>query len=124
MQTLSLAPALSSATLPSADPYAQRLERMEAAARADKRRAVRARERRESGVRLGWKGRLALDGTGLVLFLTAIVVWPPLSACRAQAYHVGLYAGDTVEKCTRRGVSERVDRADQRLKMLIRGSGH
>lgn len=72
---------------------------------------------------LGWKAWLVIDAVGLALFLAVIVVWPPLSACREKARDFGLYAGDTVEKCTRRGLAERFERADQRVKMLIRGSG-
>lgn len=73
--------------------------------------------------KLGWKAWLAIDVLGLALFLTVIVVWPPLSTCREKARDYGLYAGDTIEKCTRRGIAERLERADQRVKMLIRGSG-
>jgi hypothetical protein len=72
---------------------------------------------------LGWKAWLAIDAVGLSLFLAVILVWPPLSACRERARDYGLYTGDTVEKCIRRGLVERFERADQRVKMLIRGSG-
>ncbi|AWN34898.1 hypothetical protein [Methylobacterium radiodurans] len=74
--------------------------------------------------RLGWKAWLVIDAVGLVLFLAVVVVWPPLSTCREKAREYGLYAGDTIEKCTRRGLAERFERADQRVKMLIRSSGH
>ena len=37
---------------------------------------------------------------------------------------VGFYAGDSVGKCIRRGIADRLDTADQRLKSLIRRSGH
>ena len=116
MQTIPLAVEVPSHPLHEADPFLERPKRMGAA-------AGRRRRPWQDGQRLGWKTWLLIDGTALILFLTAIVVWPPLSACRSKAYHVGLYAGDTVEKCTRRGVAERIERADQRIKMLVRGSG-
>jgi len=119
VQSIPLAPATVPDPLRGPEPFAARFDRM----RRGTGRRRRASEAPRGGLRLGWKTWLAIDASCHALFLTAIVVWPPLSACRAKAYQVGLYAGDTVEKCTRRGVAERLDRADQRIKMLIRGSG-
>jgi hypothetical protein len=73
--------------------------------------------------RSDWRVWLAIDAIGLLLVVTMIVVWPPLGACRDQARVFGLHAGDTIGTCTRRGVAERLDRADQRIKMLYRGAG-
>ena len=99
-------------------------ERMARAGAPDPGRARRRTpEERKGGLKLGWKSWLLIDGTGLILFLTVIVVWPPLSACRTKALETGFYTGDSVETCTRRGVVERLDRADQRIKMMVRGSG-
>ena len=53
----------------------------------------------------------------------AVMVWPPASDCREQEAKVGFYAGDTLGKCIRRGVGARLDAADQRIKMAVRGSG-
>lgn len=119
MHTIPLAPQRSPHALREPDPFETRIDRLGAAGQPRRQRSPA----RRGGRRLGWKTWLMIDGIGLVLFLTAIVVWPPLSTCRSKAYYVGLYAGDTVEKCTRRGVAARIDRADQRLKMLVRGSG-
>ncbi|MFC6744360.1 hypothetical protein ACFQFG_04655 [Methylobacterium persicinum] len=65
-----------------------------------------------------------IDSLVVLGTVAAVVVWPPVESCRAQDKQVGFYAGDTVEKCIRRGVSQRVANADQRIKMLLRGSGH
>jgi hypothetical protein len=61
----------------------------------------------------------------VVLLSTAVVTaWPPFQACRYQQNTTGFYAGDSEGKCIRRGISNRIDQANERLKMLIRGSGH
>lgn len=78
---------------------------------------------RGGGFRLGWKSWLAIDCTGVLLVLAGVVAWPPLRDCRHRNETVGFYAGDSVDKCVRRGIGERIARADQRLKMLVRGSG-
>ena len=98
-------------------------ERMTRAGAPGAVRGRRAPSGRRGGLRLDCKIWLAIDAAGLLVFVTMIAVWPPLSTCRTQAREVGLYAGDSIETCTRRGVAERLGRADQRIKMLIRGSG-
>lgn len=122
MQSLSPDPALGPGDPGEAERFRERMARAGASDPARGRRKARPGERK-GGLKLGWKTWLAIDGIGLILFVTAVVVWPPLSACREKARDYGLYAGDTIEKCTRRGIAERLERADQRVKMLIRGSG-
>lgn len=90
---------------------------------------VAPRSRRSSppgqgrGFRLGWKGWLVVDGLIVLLVVAGVVTWPPVQACREQDRTVGVYAGDSVGRCIRRGVATRLDTADQRLKSLVRGSG-
>ncbi|MGH1587271.1 hypothetical protein ACRBEV_01625 [Methylobacterium phyllosphaerae] len=79
---------------------------------------------RGRGLRLGWRGWLVVDSLVVVLVVAGVVTWPPVQACRNQEQTVGFYAGDSVGKCVRRGVADRLDTADQRLKSLIRRSGH
>lgn len=80
-------------------------------------------EEKSGGFRLGWMGWLVIDTLVVLGTVAAVVVWPPVESCRAQDKAVGFYAGDTVEKCIRRGVSQRISNADQRIKMMLRGSG-
>ncbi|MET0368412.1 MAG: hypothetical protein ABW058_09605 [Methylobacterium sp.] len=74
--------------------------------------------------RLGWFGWLLVDGLVVIGTVAAVVAWPPVDACRTQGRTVGFMTGETVEKCIRRGIGERLSNADQRVKMLLRGSGH
>lgn len=59
----------------------------------------------------------------MLLVVAGVVAWPPIQACRYQDQTVGFYAGDSVGKCIRRGIADRLDTADQRFKRLIRRSG-
>ncbi|MGE8130025.1 hypothetical protein ACQKQD_23880 [Methylobacterium sp. NPDC080182] len=86
-------------------------------------RRNRAPERRR-GFRLGWKGWLVVDCLVVLLVVAGVVAWPPVQSCRNLDQTVGFYAGDSVGKCIRRGIADRLDTADQRLKSLIRRSGH
>jgi hypothetical protein len=79
---------------------------------------------RHRGFRLGWKGWLVVDCLVVLLVVAGVVAWPPVQSCRNQDQTVGFYAGDSVGKCIRRGIADRLDTADQRLKSLIRRSGH
>jgi hypothetical protein len=91
--------------------------------RASRRRpGDRAHSKR--GFQLGWKGWLVVDCVVVLLVLVAVAAWPPIQACRHQQNTMGFYAGDSEGKCIRRGVSDRIDLANERLKMLVRGSGH
>lgn len=74
--------------------------------------------------RLGWLGWLVIDALVVVGTVAVVVVWTPVQSCRAQDKSVGFYAGETVQGCIRRGVVERIANADQRIKMMLRGSGH
>lgn len=86
-------------------------------------RRRRPRDLGRRGFRLGWKGWLVVDSLIVLLVVAAVVAWPPIQACRHQDKTTGFYAGDSVDKCIRRGIAERIDRADQRLKALVRNSG-
>ncbi|CAA2157251.1 hypothetical protein MBRA_02650 [Methylobacterium brachiatum] len=86
-------------------------------------RRRRPRDLGRRGFRLGWKGWLVVDSLIVLLVVAAVVAWPPIRACRHQDKTTGFYAGDSVDKCIRRGIAERIDRADQRLKALVRNSG-
>lgn len=87
------------------------------------RRRRGPRDHRGDGFRLGWKSWLAIDCGFVLLVVAAVVAWPPVRDCRHQNETLGFYAGDSVEKCIRRGVADRLSQADQRVKMLVRGSG-
>jgi hypothetical protein len=87
------------------------------------RRKDEEEEEKDGGFRLGWFGWLIVDALIVVGTVIAVLAWPPVEACRAQEKSVGFYAGDTVGKCIRRGIGERITNADQRMKMMLRGSG-
>jgi hypothetical protein len=89
------------------------------------RRAHRSRVSGQArGVRLGLKGWLAVDGLVVLLVVAGVVAWPPVQACRQQDRTTVFYTGDSLDKCIRRGIAARIDTADQRIKSLMRGSGH
>lgn len=81
-------------------------------------------EEKDEGFRLGWFGWLVVDTLIVVGTVVAVLAWPPVESCRAQEKSVGFYAGETVGQCIRRGIGERIVNADQRVKMMLRGSGH
>lgn len=87
-------------------------------------RSANARAPTKGHFKLGWKSRLAIDCTVVLFAIFVVAAWPPFQACRHQQNTIGFYAGDSEEKCRRRGISRRFDLADQRLKGLIRNSGH
>ncbi len=62
--------------------------------------------------RLGWKGWLVVDSLVVLLVVAGVVAWPPIQPCRYQDQTVGFYAGDSVGKCIRRGIADRLDTAD------------
>lgn len=90
----------------------------------------RRRPREEDGeentgrFRLGWFGWLLIDSLVVLGTVAAVVAWPPVQSCRTQDKTVGFLAGDSVQKCIRRGIGERLSNGDQRIKMILRGSGH
>ena len=90
-----------------------------------RRRPMEDDEEEASGrFRLGWFGWLLVDSLVVLGTVAAVVAWPPVESCRAQEKTVGFLSGDTVEKCIRRGIGERLGNADQRIKMILRSSGH
>ena len=78
---------------------------------------------KREGFRLGWGGWLVVELLAIAVIVATYLAWPPTVACREQEAKLGFYAGDSLGKCIRRGVAARLDDADQRLKMLLRGSG-
>ena len=80
-------------------------------------------DHRDRGFRLGWFGWLLIDAFIILATVAAVLTWPPVTSCRAQDKAVGFYAGETVGQCIRRGVGQRITNADQRIKMMLRGSG-
>jgi hypothetical protein len=119
-------PPSSFGSLPDALEEAQFRARMARLGTEPQNRRSRRRGPRDlgrGGFRLGWKGWLVVDGLIVLLVVAAVVAWPPIQACRHQDKTTGFYAGDSVDKCIRRGITERIDRADQRLKALVRNSG-
>lgn len=92
---------------------------------ARRRRPMEDDEEETSGrFRLGWFAWLVVDSLVVLGTVAAVVAWPPVDACRTQDKTVGFLAGDSVEKCIRRGIGERLSNGDQRIKMMLRGSGH
>ncbi|MCJ2047492.1 hypothetical protein MKK58_23550 [Methylobacterium sp. J-078] len=91
--------------------------RMFAAARADDGAAS------GRGISLGWKTSLFVNLVVLVVPSGLVVALPPVLECRARAERFGFFAGETLNACAERGIRVRVKRLDDRLKMLVRGSG-
>ncbi|MBP1180979.1 hypothetical protein [Methylobacterium sp. PvR107] len=79
---------------------------------------------RGRGVRLGWKSWLVVVGLIVLPVVAGVVAWPPVQDCRQQDRTTRFYAGDSFDRCIRRGIAARIDTADQRIKSLMRGSGH
>ncbi len=116
--------------LPTAGDTPDRLEEAQFRARVarvgpdpSRRRGSRRRPGQGGGFRLGWKGWLAVDSVVVLLVVAGVMAWPPVLSCRHQEQTIGFYAGDSIGRCIRRGIADRLDRADQRLKSLMRGSG-
>ncbi|MCJ2012850.1 hypothetical protein [Methylobacterium sp. J-076] len=118
---------------PAASPNADDLEEARfrsRMARASSGGAIRPQRREqeteEDGrrrFRLGWFAWLLIDAFVVLGTVAIVVAWPPVEACRAQEKTVGFYAGDSVGRCIRRGIGQRISNADQRIKMILRGSG-
>ena len=109
-----------------------RLDPRERAARDLADRVRRARpeafdaaddDERGSGFRLGWTASALLNLFLLGLPIGLVIALPPFLDCRERAERFGLYAGDSSANCTERGIKERLNLLDARLKMLVRGSG-
>lgn len=72
----------------------------------------------------GWKMSLILDILLIASPLPLVLVVPPFLECWDRQAHVGFFAGESVGTCSRKGISERWNKLDNRLKMLVRDSGH
>ncbi len=73
--------------------------------------------------RLGWALSLLLNLVLLTAPFALVIALPPVLACRERAEQFGFFAGETLTGCVVRGVRARIGRLDDRIKMLVRGSG-
>lgn len=80
-------------------------------------------DERGGGFRLGWTASALLNVFLLSLPIGLVIALPPFLDCRERAERFGLYAGDSSANCFQRGIKERLNLLDARLKMLVRGSG-
>lgn len=93
--------------------------------RGDAARLRRASE--ETGPRVfatGWKISLILDILLIASPLPLVLAVPPFLACWERQTTIGFFAGESVATCSRKRISERWQKLDSRLKMLVRDSGH
>jgi len=74
--------------------------------------------------RLGWKASLVLNLLLLFGPLGLVVALPPVLECREREERFGFFAGETLGTCASRGIRDRLKRLDDRIKMLVRDSGH
>lgn len=72
---------------------------------------------------LGWAPSLLLNLVLLTAPFALVIALPPVLACRERAAQFGFFAGETLSGCAARGVRARIGRLDDRIKMLVRGSG-
>ncbi|KQT82913.1 hypothetical protein ASG51_17595 [Methylobacterium sp. Leaf465] len=72
---------------------------------------------------LGWAPSLLLNLLLLTAPFALVIGLPPVLACRERAEQFGFFAGETLSGCAARGVRARIGRLDDRIKMLVRGSG-
>jgi hypothetical protein len=72
---------------------------------------------------LGWAPSLLLNLVLLTAPFALVIGLPPVLACRERAAQFGFFAGETLTGCAARGVHARIGRLDDRIKMLVRGSG-
>ncbi|KAB1071746.1 hypothetical protein [Methylobacterium planeticum] len=79
--------------------------------------------RTEGGLKLGWKSWLLIQIACVAIVFAIVLIWPVSQACRRIEAERGFYWGDSYEQCVKRGVSERWNSFDQRVKMLVRRSG-
>ncbi|MBX9930438.1 MAG: hypothetical protein K2Y56_02685 [Methylobacterium sp.] len=92
----------------------------------DNRRASR-RPGADGGARAqsskSWPLWAVFDILLLLLIVPLVVSVPPVLDCRRVHQDIGFFAENSFEKCARKGISERWEILDNRLKMLVRGSG-
>lgn len=69
-----------------------------------------------------WLTRIVVHVGILAAIGAAIVLAPPLLSCREQAA-IGFFAGDSYGRCTSRALAARMTALDQRLRMILLGSG-
>jgi hypothetical protein len=72
---------------------------------------------------LGWAPSLVLNLLLLAAPFGLVIALPPVMACRERAEQFGFFAGETLASCSERGIRARIGRLDDRIKMLVRGSG-
>lgn len=85
-----------------------------------------ARKGEEAEVRtvtLGWVASLVLNLFLLAAPFGLVLALPPVLACRDREEQFGFFAGETLTSCSTAGIRERVRKLDDRIKMLVRGSG-
>ncbi|GJD33589.1 hypothetical protein [Methylobacterium aerolatum] len=113
---------------PTEDPeevrFRTRMEQIGGPKRRRRRSGDEEDDQKDRGFRLGWFGWLLVDAFIILATVGTVLTWPPIENCRAQEKSVGFYAGETVGQCIRRGIGQRIVNADQRIKMMLRGSGH
>ena len=72
---------------------------------------------------LGWKASLLLNLVLLGAPMGLVIALPPVLDCRERETHFGFFAGETFSGCAAHGIGRRLRRLDDRIKMLVRGSG-
>jgi hypothetical protein len=104
--------------------------RLDSATMQEFRRARSSTWRRASNVeapawdfRIGWKISLLLNLLLLGGPLVLAVALPPVMDCRDREARFGFFAGETLQSCSILKIGQRLRRLDDRIKMLVRGSG-
>jgi hypothetical protein len=70
-----------------------------------------------------WLMAVLLNTALFLAVAFSVVLGPPLFECRQRA-EAGFFMGDTFSKCVGEGMWQRLERLENHLSMLVRGSGH